>query len=63
MSQAQLPKAMLPIFPVVDHYGQSVMVVEQNVASDDAQVVQGQTAELVDDQQDVTCHLPDRLSS
>lgn len=52
---------MLPVLPVVDHYGQSVVVIVQHIASDDTQVVQRQTAELVDGQQDVTCHLPDRL--
>lgn len=62
MSQAQFLKPMLPVFPVVDHYGQSVLIVVQRVASDDAQVVQGQTAELADGQQDVTRHLSDRLS-
>lgn len=61
MSQAQLLKAVLPVFLVVDHYGQSVLVLVQHISSDDAQVVQGQTAEPVDGQQDVTRHLPDRL--
>lgn len=48
VSQAQLLKAVLPVFLVVDHYSQGVLVLVQLVAPDDAQVVQGQMAEPVD---------------
>lgn len=59
--QAQFLEAVLPVLLVVDHHGQSVLVLVQRVASDDAQLVQGQAAELVDGEQDVARHLPDRL--
>lgn len=61
MCKAQFLQAMLPLLLVVDHHSQSVLVLVQRGASDDAQMVQRQAAELVDGEQDVACHLPDRL--
>ena len=54
---------MLPVLLVVDHHSQSVLVLVQCGASDDAQVVQRKAAELVDSEQYVAGHLPDRLQS
>lgn len=61
MCQAQFLQAMLPVLLVVDHYSQSVLVLVQCGASNDAQMVQRQAAELIDSEQDVACHLLDRL--
>ena len=52
---------MLSILLIVDHHSQGVLIFIQCGASDDAQVVQRQAAELVDGKQDVTCYLSDRL--
>lgn len=59
--QAQFLQAMQPVHLVVDHDSQRVLVLVQRGASDDAQVVHGQSAELVDGYQDVARHLPDGL--
>lgn len=59
--QAQLLKTMLPIFLIIDHDGQSVLVLVQTGAPDDTQVVQGQAAELIDGEEDVASHLLDGL--
>lgn len=61
VGQAQLLQAVLPIHLVVDHDGQRVLVLVQRGASDDPQVVQWQSAELVESYQDVARHLPDGL--
>lgn len=55
--QAQLLEAMLPILLVVDHHSQGILVIIESVASDDAELVQRKTAELVQRKQDVACHL------
>lgn len=53
---------MLPILLVVHHYSQSILILIQCVASNDTQMVQRQAAELINCEQDVARHLPDRLS-
>lgn len=59
--QAQFLKAILPVLLVVEHQRQSVLVLKEFDSSDDAQLVQRQAAELIGHNQDVACHLPDRL--
>lgn len=61
MCQTELSKAVLTLLLVVDHHSQGIAAVEESVASDDAQVVQRDAAELVESKQNVACHFLDRL--
>lgn len=61
VSQTQFLKAMLSIPLIVGHDSQGILVLIQCAASDDAQVVQWEAAELIDSKKDVPCHLLDRL--
>lgn len=61
MREAQLLQSVLAVLLVVDEHRQCEASLVQSGASDDAQVIQWQAAELVHSDQDVACHLPDRL--
>lgn len=61
--QAELSKAVWTLFLVVDHHSQGVVAIVQSGASDDAEVVQRDAAELVDSKQNVARHFLNRLNT
>lgn len=59
--QAELLKAVLAVFFVVEHHSQGVAVLIKIVAPDHTQVIERETAELIHSEHNVACHFLYRL--